>query len=90
MLVMDQYTRRLIGFGVQVGGVDGPALCRMFNDAIAGAGLLPRYLSSDNDPLFLYRRWMGNLRVLEVEEIKTVPYTCPCRIHSSPWRSTRQ
>jgi transposase InsO family protein len=74
MLVMDQYTRSIIGFGVQVGDVDGTALCRMFNDAIAGAGLLPRYLSSDNDPLFFYHRWMANLRVLEVEEIKTVAY----------------
>jgi hypothetical protein len=33
MVVMDQYTRRIIGFGVHVGDVDGPALCRMFNDA---------------------------------------------------------
>jgi len=30
MIVMDQYTRRIIGFGVHVGNVDGPALCRMF------------------------------------------------------------
>jgi hypothetical protein len=74
MLVMEQNTRRFSGFGVQVGDVDGTALCRMFKDAIAGAGLLPRYLSSDSDPLFFYHRWMANLRVLEVEEIKTVPY----------------
>jgi len=33
MVVMDQYTRRVIGFGVHAGNVDGPALCRMFNDA---------------------------------------------------------
>jgi hypothetical protein len=30
MVVMDQYTRRIIGFGVHAGNVDGPALCRMF------------------------------------------------------------
>jgi transposase InsO family protein len=29
----------------------------------------------DNDPLFLYHRWRANLRVLDVEEIKSVPYT---------------
>ena len=29
MVVMDQYTRRIIGFGVHVGNVDCPALCRM-------------------------------------------------------------
>ena len=31
LVVMDQYTRRIIGFGVHAGNVDGPALCRMFN-----------------------------------------------------------
>jgi hypothetical protein len=35
----------------------------------------PRYLSSDNDPLFLYHRWRANLRVLDIHEIKSVPYT---------------
>jgi transposase InsO family protein len=33
MVVMDQYTRRVIGFGVHAGNVDGPTLCRMFNQA---------------------------------------------------------
>ena len=28
LVVMDQFTRRLIGFGVQAGDVDGAALCR--------------------------------------------------------------
>jgi transposase InsO family protein len=32
-------------------------------------------LSSDNDPLFLYHQWQANLRILSVDEIKTVPYT---------------
>jgi putative transposase len=73
MVVMDQHTRRIIGFGVQMGPVDGPALCRMFNKAIAGESL-PKHLSSDNDPLFRFSRWKANLRVLEIEEIKSVPY----------------
>ena len=34
----------------------------------------PKYLSADNDPLFSYHQWQANLRILEVEEIKTVPY----------------
>ena len=33
-----------------------------------------RYLSSDNDPLFLFRQWNANLRILEVTEVKAVPY----------------
>ena len=27
------------------------------------------------DPLFLYHQWQANLRILDVDEIKTVPYT---------------
>ena len=73
LLVMDQFTRRIIGFGVQADDVDGRAVCRMFNQAIASQGE-PRYLSSDNDPLFEYHQWQANLRILDVKEIKTVPY----------------
>ncbi len=45
----------------------------MFNRAIP-AQKLPKYLSSDNDPLYRFQQWQANLRVLEIEEIKTVPY----------------
>jgi hypothetical protein len=45
--VMDQFTRRIIGFAVRAGVLDGPAVCRMFNHAIAGALTLPRHLRSD-------------------------------------------
>jgi len=73
MVVMDQCTRRIIGFAVHAGNVDGPTLCRMFSDATSVHGW-PTYLSSDNDPLFQYHRWKANLRVLEVEEIKSLPH----------------
>ncbi len=39
LAVMDQFTRRIIGFGVHAGDVDGIALCRMFNKAISGRGI---------------------------------------------------
>jgi putative transposase len=74
LVVMDQYTRRIIGFGIHRGVVDGWALCRMFQQAIRGAGL-PKYLSSDHDPLYRFQQWEANLRILGVMEIKTVPYT---------------
>jgi putative transposase len=74
LVVMDQFTRRLIGFGVHAGDVDGTALCRMFNKAISVMGI-PKYLSTDHDPLFEYHRWQANLRILDVEEIKTIPHT---------------
>lgn len=73
LVVMDQCTRRIIGFGIQAGGVDGLALCRMFKQAIRTAGL-PKYLSSDHDPLYRFHQWEANLRILGVTEIKTVPY----------------
>ena len=73
LVVMDQFTRRIIGFGVHAGDVDGIALCCMFARAIAGKGE-PRYLSSDHDPLFEYHRWKANLRVLQISEVKTVPH----------------
>jgi transposase InsO family protein len=74
LVVMDQFTRRIIGFGVHAGDVDGTTLCRMFNTAISSNGT-PKYLSSDNDPLFMYQQWQANLRILGADEIKTVPYT---------------
>jgi transposase InsO family protein len=70
---MDQYTRSIIGFAVHAGNVDGPALCRMFNEASSGHGW-PDRISSDNDPLFQYHRWKANVRVLEIVEIKSLPH----------------
>jgi len=45
----------------------------MFNYATSGQRL-PKHLSTDNDPLFRFHRWLANLRVLEIDEIKSVPY----------------
>jgi putative transposase len=81
LVVMDQYTRRIIGFGVHAGTVDGVALCRMFNRAIRGQRWMSKYLSSDNDPLYRFHQWQANLRVLELTEIKSIPYV-PLPIHS--------
>jgi putative transposase len=73
LVIMDQFTRRIVGFGVHAGNVDGATLCSMFNTAISTRSV-PHYLSSDNDPLFQYHRWRSNLRILGVEEIKSIPY----------------
>jgi putative transposase len=70
---MDQCTRRIVGFGVHAGPVDGVGLCRMFNRAARGL-TPPKYLTSDHDRLFQFHRWQANLRILGVAEIKTVPY----------------
>ena len=73
LVVMDHYTRRIVGFGIHAGTVDGRALCRMFNHAIRGLSR-PKRLSSDHDPLYRFHQWRANLRVLQVTEVKSVPY----------------
>jgi len=45
---MDQFTRRIIGFGIHAGTVDGAALCRMFHQAVRKQSV-PKYLIG---PLF--------------------------------------
>jgi hypothetical protein len=39
LVVMDQFTRRIIGFGIHAGTIDGSALCRMLQRALRGAQL---------------------------------------------------
>ena len=73
MVVMDQFSWRIVGFADHAGALDGPAVCRMFNRTVSGSGA-PRYLSSDNDPLFLFHQWGANLRILDVTAVKAVPY----------------
>jgi putative transposase len=79
-VVMDVFTRRIIGFGVERADPCGASICRMFNQISAGKSL-PRHLSFDHGPLFRLHRWLANLRILEVEEIKSIPYV-PCPIRS--------
>ena len=74
MIVMNVFTRRIIGSGVAPADLNGPVVCRMFNRAIAKQ-TPPKYLSLDNVPLFRFHRWRANLRILEVDEIKTIPCT---------------
>ena len=73
MLVMDVFTRGIVGFGVESVCIDGISVCRMFNHASMGQRP-PSHASTDHDLLFRLHRWLANLRVLEMEEIKSVPY----------------
>jgi putative transposase len=34
---------------------------------------MPKYLSSDHDPLYKFHQWQANLSILEVTEIRSVP-----------------
>jgi putative transposase len=73
LVVIDVFTRRIIGFAAEPAHIDGVSVCRMFNHAVAGPAL-PKHVSTDHDPLFRFHRWLANLRVLEIDEIKSVPY----------------
>lgn len=39
---------------------------------VVGGKATPTYVSSDNDPLFEFRRWKANLSILDIKEIETV------------------
>jgi putative transposase len=72
-VLMDQFTRRIVGFAMRRGALDGPAVCRMFNQVLGRSVSTPQRLSSDHDPLFQFLRWRANLRILQIQEIKSVP-----------------
>ena len=74
LVVMDVWSRRIIGCSVNNGSIDGPTICSMFSQTISKRNA-PRYLSTDNDPLFQFHRWKANLRILEIEEVKSISFT---------------
>lgn len=74
MLVMDQYSRKIKGFAIYAGRLDGPKVCWMLGRAASGLNW-PKHLSTDHDPLFNYHQCGANLRVVGVDEVKSVPHT---------------
>jgi hypothetical protein len=52
--------------------VMAPTFAALFNAAIRSRGT-PRHLSTDHDPLFEAHRWTANLRIMEIDELTTVP-----------------
>ena len=73
MVVMDVFTRRIVGFGIEAGSltVSPYVACSARHRRPTR---YPKRVSTDHDPLFRFHRWLANLRVLEIEEIKSVPY----------------
>ena len=67
LVVMDQFTRRIVGFGVHRGAVDGVGLCRMFNQATRGH-TPPTYLSLFHDRL--YRFQLLRAEYLEIPRLR--------------------
>jgi hypothetical protein len=79
MVVMDVFTRRIVGFGVAAANLDGRDVCRNVQE---------RYHATENAEVsFLGLRSavsfsapVGDLRILEVDEIKSIP--CIPRSHA--------
>jgi len=74
MVVMDQFSRRIIGFAVHRGDVGGEVLCSMFRE-IASNIPTPKYLSLDNDPLYRFDRWAPQLEAMMINPIYSIPLT---------------
>jgi hypothetical protein len=51
----------------------GISICRMFNQARWGQQISKR-VSTDHDPLFRFHCWRAKLRILDIEELKSVPF----------------
>jgi putative transposase len=77
MVAIDIYSRKIIGFSIEKSTHTGTGICRMLAAICGKAEREPKRISTDHDPLFKFHRWKANLRIMEVEEIKTVPYV-PC------------
>ena len=73
MVVMDNWSRKIIGFVVTPSTVTGESLCGMFNK-ILSSGKMPKRLVHDHDPLFRFIRWTRNMDILEIEQIWSVPF----------------
>ena len=73
LLLIDVLTRLIVGFGIDGEFIDGMTVCRMFTRAIAGT-VLPKWISTDRDPLPRFRRWLASQRILDIEEIQSAPY----------------
>ncbi len=73
MLAIDVHTRQIVVFATHAGDIDGIAACRLFKQILVGRSP-PKRMSTDHDPIFTYHRWKANLRILGIEEVKTVPF----------------
>ena len=50
-------------------------VCPALHEVIEEANGQKLPFIAKNDPLFTYHQWKANLRILEIDELKTVPYT---------------
>jgi putative transposase len=73
MVVMDVYSRKIIGYSIQAKACTGESLCRMLGEILSTSANIPKRVVCDNDLLFRYHQWQANFRLSEIAEIKSVP-----------------
>lgn len=74
MVIMDQYSRRIIGFTVHRGDVGGEALSSMFREIVSNIPT-PKYLSLDNYPFYRFDRWAPELEAMMINPIYSISLT---------------
>jgi putative transposase len=72
LVIMDQWSRRIIGFAVSSQPANSTGLVEMFTSCISD--LSPKRISHDHDPLFRSVDWKRMISVLEIEEIWSVAF----------------
>jgi hypothetical protein len=72
LVVTGLFPRPMMGFGIQIYEVNGLVFNGMFNGIIAVVDE-SRCISTDRDPVSEFHRSRANLRILDMEEITTVP-----------------
>jgi putative transposase len=75
MVVMDVYSRKIIGYSIQTKACTGQSVCRMLGETLSTSANIPKRVVCDNDPLFRFHQWQANFRLSEIEEIKSFPIT---------------
>ncbi|MFK7824035.1 MAG: integrase core domain-containing protein, partial [Oligoflexales bacterium] len=73
MLIIDQYSREIIGFRSLSGSIQGAKVCSIFNSLVSEIGRQPKYLSTDNDPVFNYHLWQIYIEMMNIEQVKSIP-----------------
>jgi putative transposase len=72
LVIMDQGSRKIIGFAVSPEPINSLRLAQLFTSCIGD--LSPKRISHDHGPVFRSVAWKRVLAVLEIEEIWSVPF----------------
>ncbi|MFK7827865.1 MAG: transposase [Oligoflexales bacterium] len=73
MIVTDQFSREIVGIRTLGKVIQGSRVCHSFNNLISEIGRQPKYLSTDNDPVFNFHLWQINIEMMNIEQVNSIP-----------------